>query len=316
MATEDLTPSYYMVEDEDSIDMDLAERINQFNWDPDSAGAVMALFPVDWTGTESEVATLRANGTVALDLAGMFELPEPFNRATPPTMITTTTGMAVLKPHHPHNVTIESGFRAVGVPVPDVVQAMNAREAARTGDQATLHTFVSEGVNRHNGWREPISTALLGNWADSLYSEGVLSPGALDQFWAEARIINRQIKPLWLRQANRGYVRLLDTPFGEGMTLYDVLSAPPSDDPSFEGFEDDRLIEILKDLSEEERMVVIARSHRGVTNWPEAARAAGVPEPEAVCERVRRKVNRLVKRINRHKTEQGNGRTPSMTPGR
>ncbi|MEU2393426.1 hypothetical protein [Streptomyces sp. NPDC007369] len=145
MAAEDLTPSYYMVEDDDSIDTDIAERINQFNWDPDGAGAVMALFPVDWTGAEGELVTLRENGTVALDLDGAFELPEPYDRGTPPTMITTTTGMAVLKPNHPDNQTIESGFRAVGIPVPDVVRAMNAREAARTGDRAALRAFVSEG---------------------------------------------------------------------------------------------------------------------------------------------------------------------------
>ncbi|MFJ7341976.1 hypothetical protein ACIQU3_16990 [Streptomyces sp. NPDC101110] len=307
MAAEDLTPSYYMVEDDDSIDTDIAERIAHFNGYPDGAGAVMALFPVDWTGAEGELVTLRENGTVALDLDGTFELPEPFDRGTPRTMITTTTGMAVLKPNHPDNQTIESGFRAVGVPVPDVVRAMNAREAARTGDRAALRAFVSEGLGRWSGWSEPVSTALLGNWADSLYNEGQLSPGAVDQFLAEARVINGQLKPIWLRQANRERVRLLDAPLGDGMTLYDVLSGQPGADTSFEGFDDPRLIEILDALSEEDQAVTIARSRPGVNSWPEAARVAGVPQPEVVGEQVRRKVKRLANQLTGRSRETGDG---------
>ncbi|CAM5246331.1 hypothetical protein SCYAM73S_00441 [Streptomyces cyaneofuscatus] len=69
MATEDRTPSHYMVEDEDSVGMDLAERINQFNWDPDSAGAVMALFPVDWTLGYRPSAPLTLQAAAALHAA-------------------------------------------------------------------------------------------------------------------------------------------------------------------------------------------------------------------------------------------------------
>ncbi len=84
MAAEDLTPGYYMVEDDDSIDTHLAERINQFNWDPDGTGGVTALFPVDWAGAEGELATLH-EGAVALDLNGTFDPPEPFDRGPLPT---------------------------------------------------------------------------------------------------------------------------------------------------------------------------------------------------------------------------------------
>ncbi|WP_411119913.1 hypothetical protein [Streptomyces sp. 058-1L] len=57
MATDDQAPSYYMVEDDGSIDMHTAERINEFNWDPDTVGTVMALFPADWTGSGGELVT-------------------------------------------------------------------------------------------------------------------------------------------------------------------------------------------------------------------------------------------------------------------
>lgn len=308
MATEDQTPSYYMVEDNDSIDTHVAERINEFNWDSGAAGAVMALFPVDWTGSGGELVTLREGGTVTLDIDGTFELPEPFDRGTPPTMITTTTGMAVLKPDHPANQTIESGFQAVGIPVPEVVRALNAREAALAGDRAAIRTYNSEALGRWSGWSEPISTALLGNWADPLYAEGRLSPGALSVFLAEASVINQQLTPIWGHKANREYVRLLDAPLGQhGMTLYDVLSGQPTIDLSFAGFEDPRLIEILETLSPDERAVAMWRSRHGITSWPEAAMAAGVPEPEVVGERVRRKVKRLAARITGGVLETGAG---------
>ena len=309
MAAEDQTPSYYMIQDDDSVDTHLAERIDAFNWDPDAAGAVMALFPADWTGSCGELVTLREDGTVALDINGTFDLPAPFDRGTPRTMITTTTGMAVLNPSHPANQTIESGFQAVGIPVPEVVQALNAREAALVGDQAAVRAYTSKALGRWSGWREPISTALLGEWADPLYDAGRLSPSALDLLLAEASVINRQLTPLWNRMANREYVRLLDAPLSNGMTLHDVLSGEPAMDLAFEGFEDPRLIEILETLSTDERAVVMCRSRRGITSWPEAAMAAGVPETQvvAVANQVRRKVKRLAARITSGALEAGAG---------
>ncbi|MCW8103021.1 hypothetical protein [Streptomyces tauricus] len=309
MATEDQMPSYYMVEDDDSIDADVALWISEFNGYPDGAGTVMALFPVDWTGSGGELVTLREDGTVALDVDGTFDLPEPFDRGTPPTMITTTTGMAVLKPDHPANQTIESGFQSVGVPVPEVVRALNAREAALTGDQAAIRAYTSEALGRWSGWNEPISTALLGNWADPLYNEGRLSPGALRSFLAEASVINQQLTPIWGRKANREYVQLLDAPLGHGMTFHDVLCGQPATDLSFEGFEDPRLNTILETLTADEQAVALWRSRDGITNWVEAAMAAGVPDPKAVGRRVRRKARRLAALIasGALETEAGTG---------
>lgn len=75
-----------------------------------------------------------------------FDLPEPFDRAVPPTLITTTTGMAALKAGHPANQTIECGFRSLNIPVPDVIQALSAREAALVGDGSTIHSFHIGGA--------------------------------------------------------------------------------------------------------------------------------------------------------------------------
>ncbi|MGW6223943.1 hypothetical protein ACWF8U_29115 [Streptomyces olivaceus] len=300
MATEDPTPtpSYTVVEDDDSVHTDLAERISQFNWDSHTGAAVTALFPAHWSENTGETVTLREDGSIALDMDGTFDLPEPFDRVAPPTLITTRTGMAVLRPDHPANQTIESGFRALNIPAPEVIQALSAREAALAGDGPTVHSFTSEVLKRWSGWNEPVSTALLGNWADSLYDQGHLPPDALDKLRSEASVIHRQLTPVWRRKVNQSRLLLLDTPLGDGLTLYDLVCGQAAADPGFEtGFEDSRLIEILKALSPAERAVTLALGARGVTTWAEAATAAGAADPERQGEKVRRKVKRLARRI-------------------
>ncbi|MFD5164020.1 hypothetical protein ACFWMJ_39250 [Streptomyces hawaiiensis] len=298
MATEDPTPSYTMVEDDCSVQNDLAERISQFNYESNTGAAVMALFPAQWSGSAGDTVTLRADGSIALDVDGTFDLPEPFDRVAPPTLITTTTGMAVLRPDHPANRTIESGFRALNIPVPEVIQALSAREAALAGDGPTIHSFTSEVLGRWSGWNEPVSTALLGGWADPLYDQGHLTPEALDKLRSEASVIHRQLTPVWRRKVNQSRLLLLDTPLGDGLTLYDLVCGQDAADPGLEaGFEDSRLIEILKALSPAERAVTLALGARGVTTWAEAAMAAGAAEPERQGEKVRRKVKRLARLI-------------------
>ncbi|MFG3609464.1 hypothetical protein [Streptomyces sp. NPDC047928] len=228
---------------------------------------------------------------------GTFDLPEPFDRAVPPTLITTTTGMAVLRADHPANQTIESGFRSLNIPVPDVIQALSAREAALAGDGPTIHSFTSEVLKRWSGWIEPVSTALLGNWADPLYDQGHLPPDALDKLKSEASVIHRQLTPVWRRKVNQSRLLLLDTPLGEGLTLYDLVCGQAAVDPGIEaGFEDPRLTQIFEVLSPAERAVTLALGTRGVTTWTEAAMAAGAADPERQGAKVRRKVKRLAAR--------------------
>ncbi|MFD5861505.1 hypothetical protein [Streptomyces chartreusis] len=296
MATEDPTPSYTMVEDDCSVQNDLAERISQFNYESNTGAAVMALFPAQWSGSAGDTVTLRGDGSIALDMDGTFDLQEPFDRVAPPTLITTTTGMAVLKADHPANQTIESGFRALNIPVPEVIQALSAREAALAGDGPTIHSFTSEVLKRWSGWNEPVSTALLGNWADPLYDRGRLSPDALERLRSEASVIHRQLTPVWRRKVNRSRLLLLDTPIGDGLTLYDLVCGQAAVGPGFEaGFKDSRLIEILKALPPAERAVTLALATPGVTTWAEAAMVAGAAEPDRQAEKVRRKVKRLAR---------------------
>lgn len=59
-----------------------------------------------------------------------------------------------------------------------MVQALNARGDALVGDAAAVRAFTFEALRRWSGWSESVSTALLGNWADLLYDEGQLAPGA------------------------------------------------------------------------------------------------------------------------------------------
>jgi len=225
-------------------------------------------------------------------------------------MITTTTGMAVLKPDHPANQTIESGFRSLNIPVPAVIQALGARDAALAGDGSTIRSFTSDVLGRWSGWTEPVSTALLGNWADTLYDQGRLTPDALDKLKAEAGVINKQLTPVWNRKVNHARLLLLDTPLGDGLSLHDLVPSQAAAGIGAEaGFDDPRLTEIMKALSPAERAVTLALASGGVTTWAEAAMAAGATQPKYVGNQVRRKVKRLAARIT------GRSSTTGATPG-
>ncbi|MFJ6889661.1 hypothetical protein ACIQRC_33100 [Streptomyces californicus] len=298
MPTDDPTPSYSMVEDDGSVHTELAERISHFNYAPDTGAAVTALFPASWNENAGDLVTLREDGSLVLDLDDTFGLPEPFDRVAPPMMITTTTGMAVLKADHPANQTLESGFRSLNIPVPDVIQALGAREAALAGDTSTVHFFRSDVLGMWKGWDESISTALLGNWADTLYDQGRLTLDALDKLKAEASVINKQLTPVWRRKLNHARLLLLDIPLGDGLSLYDLVPGQAAADLGVEaGFDDPRLAEIMQALSPAERAVTLALATGGVTTWAEAAMAAGATQPKYAGEQVRRKVKRLAARI-------------------
>ncbi|MFF7764176.1 hypothetical protein [Streptomyces griseorubiginosus] len=147
---------------------------------------------------------------------------------------------------------------------------------------------------RSERWRQALSTALLGTWADPLAAGALLAPTALGTLKNEARTLHRQLVPLWRRRTRHGRVLSLNADLG-GVSLYDLVA----DEVDFLAhtargvFEDERLNRVLRGLDPAERAVVFAYAEGEGTTWTEAATVAGAPEPQAFGERVRRKVHRL-----------------------
>jgi len=185
-------------------------------------------------------------------------------------------------------------------PPPDLVKAVWAREAAANGDDDAIDGFASRVLVLRQGgrWREAVSTALLGDWALPLDTPDGLHISAVAALRAESLTIHRQLTPLWRRRVNRSRVLLLDTPLGEGITLYDlVVASPCSQTPTpGAGPDDVRLLSVLAALQPAERAVALAWAHPAVATWTEAALVAGATDPVALGERVRRKLKRLGER--------------------
>ncbi|WP_392900707.1 hypothetical protein [Streptomyces sp. LN699] len=149
-------------------------------------------------------------------------------------------------------------------------------------------------VSRSQRWREAVSTALLGSWCDPLWDSGHLPVTALGALKAEARVLHRQLVPVWQRGPRHGRVLSLDADLG-GLSLYDLVA---SNDDLLEqaagtDFTDERLIALLPCLNPAEQQVVFALAGGEGTTWTEAAAVAGATDPEAFGERVRRKTRRL-----------------------
>ncbi|MFF8259176.1 hypothetical protein [Streptomyces virginiae] len=143
-------------------------------------------------------------------------------------------------------------------------------------------------------WREAVSTALVGGWADPLEQHGRLPLSALGALRAEARAVHRQLMPVWRRRTRHGRVLSLDADLG-GLALYDLVAADFDLLRRVAGgvYEDERLNAVLRGLDPAERQVVFAYAAANGTTWSEAAAAAGAMDPDAFGERVRRKAKRL-----------------------
>ncbi|MFC8660705.1 hypothetical protein [Streptomyces sp. NPDC057199] len=194
---------------------------------------------------------------------------------------------------------------------PDVVEALRAREfAAGRIDWATGATpFPDECaaqvdrfaarvllVPRSERWREALSTALMGTWCEALtISGGQLPVTAVGVLKAEARVVHRQLVPVWRRRTRHGRVLSLDAALADGLSLYDLVAADVDLLERVTGgvCEDERLNAVLRGLDSAECDVVLALAAQEGTTWAEAASAAGAADPEAFGERVRRKTKRL-----------------------
>ncbi|GAB2611133.1 hypothetical protein GCM10027168_49940 [Streptomyces capparidis] len=180
-----------------------------------------------------------------------------------------------------------------------LVQALQAREAAVLGADQVVDRFTTDVLGRRGArWREAVSTALLGDWNAPLMRDERLDPRIIGRLKGEAERLHRQLMPLWRRRTRGSRLLLLDTPLGDGLTLYDLVAdrAAPERAGLERGGDDTRLVAVLSRLRPDERIVALAWAERGVTTWAEAALYAGAEDPVATGERVRRKLKRLAAR--------------------
>ncbi|MEU7898597.1 hypothetical protein AB0B45_37770 [Nonomuraea sp. NPDC049152] len=117
----------------------------------------------------------------------------------------------------------------------------------------------------------------------------------LSRIKSDAQTTHRQLVPIWRRRVRRSRVLLLETPYGDNLTLCDLIVGElRMDDLVFEAaFDDERINAVLAQLDAAERRVAMAWAHPAIATWTEAARFAGAADPEAYGERVRRKLKRL-----------------------
>ncbi|MFE0179183.1 hypothetical protein ACFWZ2_43450 [Streptomyces sp. NPDC059002] len=196
----------------------------------------------------------------------------------------------------------------IGADVPVAMRALAARDAALNGADVAVDQFASEilGLWRGGRWRESVSTALLGDWADPLAQDGgCLAPAFLGALKAEARTVHRQLTPIWRREREGHRLWSLDRIVGDGLglTTYDLVNGGPDPYEVLIGTLPDnpRIAAVLARLTPLQRAVTLARFHWNVTSWPEAAAevialaphlSAGL-SPEALGDSVRRKLHRL-----------------------
>ncbi|MET9720317.1 hypothetical protein ABZZ46_33640 [Streptomyces rochei] len=186
------------------------------------------------------------------------------------------------------------------------VQALEARQAALAGHDSLVEAFAADvlGLARSARWREAVSTALLGDWVEPLFSGQRLDDAAVTRLRAEARITHRHLVPLWRRRTRHGRVLLLDTPLGDGLSLHDLASGiTDTEAPLLEHDpEDARLAALIRALRPAERAAALAWADPNVRSWTEAAQQAGVDDPIAFGERVRRKCRRLAAELARRRS--------------
>lgn len=198
--------------------------------------------------------------------------------------------------------------------LPPPVSALNAREAAVTGNDVAIDQFTVDilSLPPDGLWREAVSTALLGDWITPLVRGGQLTVDAVRDLRCEAQTIHRQLMPLWQRRTRHGRVWRLDLPLGDGFSLYERISSQRWEEANpDDGIDDDRLAALFRGLDDSERAVVLARSRALNTTWTEAAAQTGATYPQVLGERVRRKVKRLIDEQNRRRTQSGQPWLPS-----
>ncbi|ARH93614.1 hypothetical protein [Streptomyces sp. MOE7] len=204
---------------------------------------------------------------------------------------------------------------------------MEARNEAALGNTQLIEQFmaVDLGLWRGARWQEPVTTALLGDWAGTLYTHGTIRRGALSVLMREVREVHRQLTPLWRRRCSGERLLSLDVPVLEnGLTLADLVAGGPDPAEVLTGMlpDDPRVLAVLEQMFTIERAVALAWSRSGTSSWTEAAAkvlaltSQATPQSyvegdaEALGERVRRKL----KRLGRHARHSPGGEETSRFP--
>ncbi|MEU8467947.1 hypothetical protein AB0F30_08470 [Streptomyces sp. NPDC029006] len=188
-------------------------------------------------------------------------------------------------------------------------RAVEARNEAALGNTELIEKFMAADLGLWRGarWQEPVTTALLGDWASTLYTHGTIRRGALSRLMHEVREIHRQLTPLWRRRCAGERLLSLDVPVLEnGLTLADLVAGGPDPADILTGTlpDDPRVLAVLEQMCPIERAVTLAWSRSGTSSWTEAAatvlaltsQAYVQGDAEALGERVRRKLKRLGRR--------------------
>ncbi|MFF4222816.1 hypothetical protein ACFYZH_08095 [Streptomyces abikoensis] len=207
-----------------------------------------------------------------------------------------------------------SGARAEAREARLAARAVEARNEAALGNTKLIEKFmaVDLGLWRGARWQEPVTTALLGDWASTLYTHGTIRRGALSRLMREVREIHRQLTPLWRRRCAGERLLSLDVPILEnGLTLADLVAGGPDPADILTGMlpDDPRVLAVLEQMFPIERAVALTWSRSGTSSWTEAAAtvlalASQVyvqGDAEALGERVRRKLKRLGRRARHNR---------------
>ncbi|MGW2823614.1 hypothetical protein ACWC24_21860 [Streptomyces sp. NPDC001443] len=204
-------------------------------------------------------------------------------------------------------------------------RAVEARNEAALGNAELIEQFmaVDLGLWRGARWQEPVTTALLGDWASTLYTHGTIRRGALAQLMREVREIHRQLTPLWRRRCAGERLLSLDVPILEnGLTLADLVAGgpDPADILTATLPDNPHVLAVLEQMSPVEQAVALAWSRPGTQSWTEAAASVleltSQPQgdAEALGERVRRKLKRLGRRTRHSQDGEETSRIRAARP--
>ncbi|MET9386178.1 hypothetical protein ABZY09_35220 [Streptomyces sp. NPDC002928] len=186
---------------------------------------------------------------------------------------------------------------------------VRSAEAARDrlladGTVDGVAVFVGELGLRGRSWHEAFGIALINDWQ---IPRGPWPERHVCNLLADAEHEHLQLTPLWRRRARGQRVLLLDSPLGDGATLYDFISSPdgdPLENMTGVGFDNPRLARVLNGLTPRELRVAEAFAHHRRSSWADAAACAGEPDPAAFGKTVQRKLTRLMKEATRRSAQQ------------